>query len=299
MLLLGAPPSILLVGHDLRAIWHAIVSWRRRCATTRAPRRGADGRSISIASGASSSKGGRSRPPRRWREAAIRCCARSGRSCCSRAAAARCARRWPRCLRAAGAHQRRRGRLPLLSHHAGGRPDGDDRRPGEHADEPAQLRADRPGHGGGAAGDVLRPHPGLRDLGTARQADRELRARPLGQRACSSAAWSASPKGARSTICACWAAGGGAPTRSRRHERRTNAGAAAPRAARAREPEPTIRSTTKRTTTRPGCIPYVDVISLLLAFLILTLAMSKVSLRKFELSRPRSRTRRRRRRWTC
>ena len=34
VLLLGAPPSILLVGHDLRSIWGAVVRWRRRCATT-------------------------------------------------------------------------------------------------------------------------------------------------------------------------------------------------------------------------------------------------------------------------
>ena len=181
ILLLGAPPSILLVGHNVSEIWRGIVIFVAGAALQRAPRRGAhDRRPLSLRPRAEAGA------QRRGLEGA----GRGGRSAAARgrSAAAAAGRRRRRArhggdavVRAPRAGEVGRGGVPLPGpHDARGRPDGNDRRPGEHADEPEELRAARAGDGGRAAGDVLRADPGVRHLGAVREADRELRAEPVG-----------------------------------------------------------------------------------------------------------------------
>ena len=197
---------------------------------------------------------------RRGRSAAAR-----GRS--AAAAAGRRRRRARHCgdavVRAPRPGEVRRGGVPLPgAHDARGRPDGDDRRAREHADEPEELRAARAGDGRRAARDLLRADPRVRRLGAVREADRELRAATCRcRRGCSNAASPASPKGGRSTTCAC------SPVRARRRRRRRwrlrersrfPARGRRRSATGARASRRASRSTcsrTRRTTTRRGCCP--------------------------------------------
>ena len=154
---------------------------RAGAALQRAPRRGAhDRRSLPL----------RPRAEAGAQRRSVEGAGRGGRSAAARgrAAAAAAGRRRRRArhrgdavVRAPRAGEVRRGGVPLPgAHDARGRPDGNHRRPREHADEPEELRAARAGDGGRAARDLLRPDPRVRHLGAVREANRELRAQPVG-----------------------------------------------------------------------------------------------------------------------
>src|SRR5262249_54371908 len=129
--------------------------------------------------------------------------------------------------------------------------------------------------------------PRLRHLGAVREADRKLRPQPVGVRAPARARADQHRRGAVALRPA-------AARRVRGRPRPVGGGgvstADSPQAAtpfrdrRARRPgrEPDLLAYADEDDTS-WLLPYVDVISLLLAFLILALAMSKVSLHRFEL----------------
>ena len=178
ILLLGAPPVDPARGpRPVGRVAAASSCWPGRCATTPRRAEARNGRRpLPLRARAETGTQRRGVEGAR-RGATIRCCARSGRCCCSRAAALTRARPcspcrtrgWPRSRRPKrcfASWPARRPRCGLMGTIVG---------LVNMLHEPAQLRAAGAGDGGRPARDVLRADPGVRDLGAVRQPHRQLR----------------------------------------------------------------------------------------------------------------------------